>query len=173
MLYTVKCTICGREFKGQHNAKYCQACRIEKERTRKRELHRKQRAEDAEIARQARAKAAAKEQAKRQRQLERKQAKEEASLQERAAAGDLRAVMKIACNNMEKCGNNTSAEYWENYSKFVIANAEQAGFMCGLEVNGVSVYAENFGEAVAASIHTTGRIVKAGSPCIKRQDGGA
>ena len=75
--------------------------------------------------------------------------------------------MHIACENMSKIGNNTSAEYWQNYRIFVTANAEMHGMLSGIEVNGISPYADNFAEKVVNTIQQTGKIITAGNTWIK------
>ncbi len=184
-MYIKKCAHCGQEFEAQKgNRKYCcDDCRLEaakilradwEDRTnyleRKRHAAELKRRQITEQQYQEQQKKWKKDQANRKRQLKRKQNKARLEYEKQAGAGDLRAIRHIACENMTKIGNNTSVEYWQNYKQFVIANAEMCGMISGIEINGISPYADNFAERVAETIQQTGKIISAGSIWIKPEE---
>lgn len=188
-MYVKKCAHCGAEFEaGKGNQKYCGIdCRIAaqkilradwEEKTnyleKRRHANELKRQRITEEQYQERQKQRKKDQANRKRQLTRKRNKEQQELEKQAGAGDLRAVMRIACENMSKIGNNTSAEYWLYYKQFVTANAEINGMISGIMVNGVSLYDDNFEQRVVDTIQQTGKIIATGKTWIKpeKEEGG-
>lgn len=155
------CPICGRSFTaGRGNIKYCSvACRkAGRGETRKewelRTDYKKKQRDAAERRRKEQAEAARKalEEEKAAR-LERWIEEEKRELQElikRAGAGDLHALAELARHD------GRELDYWRYFKQYEIKEQEEAGFYSNLEVNGISVYEDDFPERVLESIAATG-----------------
>lgn len=150
--YSYICPICGKSFTAHRVLnRYCsEECRRnarrEQDRNRKKEV-RVQRSEQrsAERADADRKKAE-------QIEARRRQVKEDFA--RRCEEGDPAALMF-----REKATNgNSTLKYWELFAESAVQNAEDAGTVSEILVNGVSVYEDGFAEKVMQSIKESGCI---------------
>jgi hypothetical protein len=167
----IKCAVCGKMFTAPSaRNKYCSAICREKGRALRRKewvektgfnekqrenmkLYRKQLAEEKEALRVEKRKQreAGKEEAAPRPKLDKKTAYLLAQLNALEKGGSVSDLFAIAAEY-----GNTSPEYWEAYKKMVLGWAEAFGKRSEAEVNGISVYREDFGLAVSMSIEELG-----------------
>ena len=156
---TRTCPICGRIFTSKYNQKYCSdRCRVIGERQ-VREAWKDRtgyREKDRERARRVRAELAAEEQerraiedarlkAERERKHKESTATRRAALERKAASGDPMSRMLLIINKYDP-------EYWNAFRDLELKNAYEADKPSTAEVNGLSIYTDNFGEEVVKSI---------------------
>ena len=82
-----------------------------------------------------------------------KKSKEE--FDQRCADGDIHALLM----REKMLHGNSSRRYWELFAQCQIEEAERAGTVSRVVVNGISVYSGTFADAVMESISELGNIV--------------
>lgn len=158
-MITRTCPVCGRAFTAKYNQKYCSdRCRVIgkrqvraawKDRTGYRER-------DRERARRVRAELAAEEQERRaieearlkaewDRKHKETTAARRADLERKAASGDPMSRMLLIINKYDP-------EYWNAFRDLELKTAYEADKPSTAEVNGLSVYSDNFGDEVVKTI---------------------
>ena len=151
MEYLKICPVCGKSFKTNNELyTYCgPGCRVTARRKREREYRRAERAS-------ARPEPVSEEYKRaRSEETERRAQKSREDFERRCKAGDPHALMI-----REKAQNgNRSRRYWELFAQCEIEEAERAGNISRLAVNGISVYEHGFADAVLESIDSQGYIV--------------
>ena len=150
--YSYTCPICGKSFTAYRVLnRYCsEECRRnarrEQDRNRKKEI-RMQRSEQRNAER-------ADADRKRAEQFEARRRQVKEDFERRYESGDPRALMI-----REKGTNgNSTLKYWELFAQAAIQDAEDAGTVSDILINGVSVYEDGFAEKVMQSIKETGII---------------
>ena len=150
--YSYTCPICGKSFTAHRILnRYCseecrQNARREQDRNRKKEI-RMQRSEQRNAER-------ADADRKRAEQFETRRRQVKEDFARRCEDGDLRALLL-----REKATNgNSTLKYWELFAQATIQDAEDAGTVSNILVNGVSVYEDGFAEKVIQSINESGCI---------------
>ena len=156
------CAVCGKEFDAKSpNTKYCSAiCKERGNYLRRKEweertgFYEKQR-ENMKLYRErlaeekAALQAEAKKKAKQLPKLDKKTQRLKAQL-------DATAIGLEFTDAME-CYGNTCPEYWEAFKNMTLAYAEAWDRECTTEVNGISVYREDFALAASMSVEELGR----------------
>lgn len=150
--YSYTCPICGKSFTAHRVLnRYCsEECRLNarraQDRNRKKEI-RMQRSEQRNAERKEVDR-------KRAEQIEARRRQVKEDFARRCESGNPRALML-----REKGTNgNSTLKYWELYAQAAIQDAEDAGTVADILVNGVSVYEDGFAEKVMQSIKETGSI---------------
>ena len=150
--YNYTCPICGKSFTAYRVLnRYCseecrQNARREQDRNRKKEL-RAQRSEQRNAERKEADR-------KRAEQIEARNRQAKEDFENRCKEGDLSALLI----REKAAGGNSTLRYWELFAKAEIQDAEDAGTVADILVNGVSVYEDGFAEKVMQSIKETGSI---------------
>lgn len=150
--YSYICPICGKSFTAHRVLnRYCsEECRLNarraQDRNRKKEI-RMQRSEQRNAER-------ADADRKRAEQLEVRSRQVKEDFARRCEDGDLSALLI----REKAAGGNSTLRYWELFAQSAIQNAEDAGTVSEILVNGVSVYEDGFAEKVVQSIKESGCI---------------
>lgn len=148
--YSYTCPICGKSFTAHRILnRYCseecrQNARRAQDRNRKKEI-RTQRSEQRNAER-------ADADRKRAEQLEVRSRQVKEDFVRRCEDGDLSALLI----REKAAGGNSTLRYWELFAQSAIQDAEDAGTVADILVNGVSVYEDGFAEKVMQSIKESG-----------------
>ena len=153
MEYKKICPICGAHFETNNDQTvYCgHSCKAEAKRARDREYQRIKREQASESRRQYR------EEYERVRlsEIAERERKSKEDFERRCKAGDPQALLI----REKMLRGNSSVRYWELFAQCEIEEAERAGNISRLAVNGISVYEHDFAGAVLESIESQGYIV--------------
>ncbi len=166
------CPICGRTFTpATPSSKYCSAtCRHEGRRQARKawelrtnyrekqraaaQEYRDQKAADAALEA---ADAAAREENNRRRRQARQSAKATAALEAQARTGDPLAALSL----LSSTGKKDTAEYWEAFKAYELAQAAARPGGRVMYVNGIAIGDPDFSLKVTITIQETGRIIAA------------
>ena len=150
--YSYTCPICGKSFTAHRVLnRYCsEECRRDARRERDRNRKKELRAQRSEQRNSERADA----DRKKAEQIEARRRQVKEDFARRCEDGDPRALML-----REKGTNgNSTLKYWELFAQAAIQDAEDAGTVSDILINGVSVYEDGFAERVMQSIKESGCI---------------
>ncbi len=158
MEYRKICPVCGAEFTTNNDQTvYCsRPCRLVVKRKRDREYMKAKRGERAE------AKSKAREEYDRQRRVESEERSRQhkTEFERRCDEGDPHALLI----REKMLHGNSSRRFWKLFAQCSIDDADRAGTVSRVLVNGYSVYEDDFAGKVLESIKTKGHIFTELSP---------
>lgn len=153
MIYEKICAFCGNKFTSNRELTlYCGTdCRKSARKKYQYEWNKQKRAMLSQQRENKRSELSA----SRSAEIEERSQRSKADFERRCKAGDLHALLI----REKMLRGNSSARYWELFAQCEIEEAERAGNISRLAVNGISVYEHGFADAVLESIESQGYIV--------------